>query len=237
MNWTLDIAILLILGLTVFFSVRSGFVKTAMATLSFALAVVITICLLSPVRSALLNTGLADSVTETTETAIKNYITDNKLAGTDDLIAGKSEAFDSLIAVAGIDKDELSQWYSENVKGNADERAQTLASHIAEPAVYALATLISVLLLFFVSRLLLFIVSKILEGVARLPVLKTANKLLGLLLGLVLALVRICLFCVIVNVLIDNAGFLGSDFLLNLDPDKTLLFKLFAGINIFGFFF
>ncbi len=238
MNWILDVIILAILGITVYFSVKNGFVKTALSMLSFALAILAVVCLLSPVRDFMLGTGLADKVEEKTQNVIENYIIDSKLQnGCADLVNGKSEKFNSLLLATGIDRAELADWYAKEVTGDETERCSALAQRVAEPAVYALATLVAVILIFAVARILLAIASRVLDGVARLPVLKSFNKLLGLLLGIVLALVRISLFCMAVNVLVNNAGFMDSDFLANLDTQKTLLFKLFEKIDLFSFFF
>lgn len=238
MNWILDVIVLAILGLTVYFSVKNGFVKTALSMLSFALAVIAVVCLLSPVRSAMLDTGLAEKVTVETEALIENHIVDSKLQnGCSDLVAGKSEWFNGLISVVGIDRAELEEWYGAEVTGDETQRCSMLASRIAEPAVYALATLLAVVIIFVAARILLLIASRVLDGVARLPVLRSFNKLLGLLLGIVLALVRICLFCMAARVLMEHADFLGSDFLAGLDSQKTLLFGLFEKIDLFSFFF
>ena len=68
-----------------------------------------------------------------------------------------------------------------------------------------------------------------------LPVLRTANKGLGIALGAVLALFRVLLFCFIMNFAINHA-FLDNSFISSLEPDNTLLFKFFSEIDVFSFF-
>jgi hypothetical protein len=79
------------------------------------------------------------------------------------------------------------------------------------------------------------IAAYILDKVCKLPILKTANKLLGVLMGVVLALVRIYLFVILMKILIPNGDALGIEMLSDINPDKTLLFKLFYDFNIFQF--
>ena len=60
---------------------------------------------------------------------------------------------------------------------------------------------------------------------------RKANALLGLLLGFVLALVRILLFCAAIN-LISAAAQLGQLDFLVVKPEDTVLYRFFDGIQI-----
>ena len=235
MSWILDICILLILGLTIFFAVKNGFVKTALSTLSFALAVLITACLLNPVRNAFMKTQLAENITAETQNSINDYIKENRFSGVKELIDKKPEEFRALLSAVGIEISDIEEWYETEVKDSDEAQLRDLSRKIAEPAVYAVVTLVSVIVIYICARLVLLILTKILDAVAKLPVLKTANRVLGLLLGIVLAVVRISLFCLIIRVLVDNSEFIGWDFLTAIDTENTLLFRLFEKINIFSF--
>ena len=60
--------------------------------------------------------------------------------------------------------------------------------------------------------------------------------LFGAVLGAVLAVMRVMLFCFIANIIISNAEFLGADALRSIDPQKTLIFAFFSGNRLFSFF-
>lgn len=96
---------------------------------------------------------------------------------------------------------------------------------------------VSMVLIFVLSILLLRMCGKFLTSmVKKLPFVRKANTLLGLLLGFVLALVRILLFCAAVNLVSSAASLLQIDFL-TVNADDTVLYRLFDAIQILKFLF
>ena len=234
MNWILDIAVLAIIGLTMFFAIKNGFIKTLISTASFAICILVTVLFVSPLSNALQNTGIAEKVNATTAESISHYVFDGSLGGVEDLLDGKSEGFNNLLKIAGTDVESVRNWYKSNVSSGEDG-SYKIAEKVSKPIVSVLCTLIAVLILFFGTKLILFFLSRLLDGFARLPVLKSFNRLFGVPLGIVLAAVRVALFCFIVKVLTENSQFIGLDFIKKLDPEKTLIFKFFYRFDLFGF--
>lgn len=234
MTWALDVIIILIIGLTVFFAAKNGFVKTAISAVSFIVAIAVTAAFASPFAEFIRDTAVAKTI----ETATEEQITDILLDGSheiDSVLNGESEEFNTFITIAGLDREELSQWYAQNVV-DAETAESQLAKKIAAPIIDTVAMLVSILLLYIGTQIILSILAFLLDKIARLPVLKSCNKLLGTILGIVLALVRVCLFCFVVEILIENSAFLGSDMIANLKPENTFLYKIFSEIDIFSFF-
>jgi len=240
MNAILDIIILAIAALTIYFAVKNGFVKTLLSASAFLIAVVITVTLFTPVKNAFMGTSAADKVRDRVESTIENILTNNEVENDDEINAllDKKSGADDFFKVlddAGIKREVLKakvdEWKSEagvNLK-------EKLVSYIADPIVNALVTATIVAILFFGSLIIIKIVTYILDKVCRLPVLKTANKLLGIILGVLLALVRIYLFCILVKILLPYGLALDIGIFGAINPDNTLLFKLFYNFNIFGF--
>lgn len=234
MSWTLDLIIIAIFALTVFFATKNGFVKTAISAVSFIVAIVITFCFAGTLADAIKTTTIADKIEAATEQKIEDVILENSISAVE-LIDGKSEAFNMLLAVSGVESGELEEFYN-SLENKSFTPAKRIAKKLSEPIINTVALIISVILLYFGTKILLAIVASVLDKIAKLPILKTYNKLLGVLLGILLAIVRISLFCFVAGVLIKNADFLGSDYISALNPENTLLFKLFSNLNIFGFF-
>ncbi len=237
MSWTLDVIIALIIGLTVYSAAKNGFIKTAISALSFVIAIVLTIALASPVSEYIKQTPVATTVEEATKGKIEEILSESTL-NLDALVDGASEEFNNLAALAGFEKAELSEWFDTTVTDamGLEAAISTLAEKIAEPIIDTVAFIISIIIIFIGSQIILSILSFVLDKIARLPILKSFNKAFGIALGVVLAIVRVCLFCFVVSYLIENASFLNSDFIANLNPDSTLLFKIFSQIDIFSFF-
>ncbi len=234
MSILLDVVIIAIIALTVYFSYKNGFVKTAISAVSFILAVAITAMFASPLADYLKETSVAETVESATEEAITDMLVKDPV-GVEGLLDGKSEEFNKMLALARLDRNELSAWYAQNV-ADSELGESALATRIAEPMVDIIAMIIAIAILFIGTQILLSIAAFFLNKIASLPILRTANKGLGLVVGVVLALLRVCLFCYVMTVLIENAQFIGSSFISGLDPDSTLFFKIFSSIDIFAFF-
>ncbi len=234
MSILLDIIIVAIIALTIYFAFKNGFVKTAISALSFLLAIAVTAAFASPLADFLKETAVAETVEAATEQVITDALAKDPI-GINGLLEGKSEEFNNLLTLAQIDRSELAAWYSSNI-ANAESGEVMLAKRIAAPMVDIIATLIAIIVLYIGTQVILSIAAFILNKIASLPILRTANKGLGLAVGVVLALFRVCLFCFVMNLLIENALFLGNGFISSLNPESTLLFKFFSNIDIFAFF-
>lgn len=234
MTWTLDIIIVLIIGLTIFFAAKNGFIKTAISAVSFIIAIAITAAFASPFAEIIKETSVAQSIESATEEQITDIILDGSYE-IDALLNGDSNEFNAFVAIAGIDRAELDSWFSETVV-DTETAESALAKRIAAPIIDTVAMLVAILVLYIGAQIVLAIIAFILDKVANLPVLHSCNKLLGIVLGVVLAFIRVCLFCFVVKILIENSAFLGNDIIESLQPEKTLLYKIFSNIDIFSFF-
>ena len=232
MSWTLDIIIILIVSLTVYFAAKNGFVKTAISASSFIIAILLTAILTTPVAEAIKASPLAATVRNATEDRIESILLEGSYE-ISSLLEGESEEFNKLLAVARIDKDDLMEKY---VSMDPDKVAYNLAVEISNPIIDTVAIIVAIIIIYIGTQIILSVVSFILDKVCRLPVLKSCNKFLGIVVGVVLALLRACLFCFVIKILMENADFLGSSFIAGLAPEKTLLFKTFSEIDIFSFF-
>lgn len=243
MSWILDIIIALIIGLTIYFSVKNGLIKTAISACSFIVALLITVIFSSTLAETLKETSIAHSIQESTEQKIVDIITESSYS-IEDLVKGSSDEFNTMLILAGMDNEDVAEIAGDMILSSittpSDSIAQTFASNIAkqisEPIIDLIATLLAVIILFFGCQIVLWIVSLVLDLIAKLPIISTFNKGGGLIVGIILAFIRVCLFCFIVDVLIENSSFLGVDLISNLHPERTVLFNFFHNIDIFEFF-
>lgn len=241
MTWSLDVIIILIAAITIFFAAKNGFVKTLISALSFVIAIAITVTFAQPLSQTFKETAMAETIKEVTEEKITDYLL-NSGEGSRNfgaLLGGENQGFNEFIGVAGFDASALNEWFTENVfdlEAAYNEAIRAMAEKIAQPIIDTMALLLAIVVLFFGTRIVIMIVAKILDVIACLPVLKKCNKILGIILGIVLAFARICLFCFAISVVIENAEFLGSNIIESLKPDNTILYKFFSEIDIFSFF-
>lgn len=162
-----DLIVLLLVGVTTFIGYKRGFVKTAFGMLSFLIAVIIATTFYKLLATQLINnTKIDDWIYDT----ISQKIEDNTVDSND------RQLDDSIFILENL---------PEKIKDELDiEGTKTRAkSFIAEKAVNIGMNLISFVIIYVVSRIGLIIACFALDLVAKLPVLKQANEILGLIFG------------------------------------------------------
>ena len=75
MSAILDILIVVIIGVTILFAVKNGFVKTVLSAASFLIALVVAFLFVSPVRDAFLESGMAVKVRSAVDESITSFVT------------------------------------------------------------------------------------------------------------------------------------------------------------------
>ncbi len=230
MGWLLDLTILVIIGGTVYAAYKRGFVKTLISACSFLIAVLLTSLLASPLTEFLKDAAVAEMVENATEQKIITILDENSMEPKD-LFEGRSEEFNKLSSFSGVDKEEFLEEQNEK----RDALIEKVAKTLAVPIVHSFASTLSVIIIYFGVRIGLAIGGIFLDKVANLPILKTVNKTFGILLGIVLAIFRVLLFCFIVKILIEVGGFIGNEFLMTLDSGDAVFFNWFAQNNLFSF--
>lgn len=238
MNVLLDIAIVLILALSVVSAAKKGFFKTLLSGTAFLLAVIVTLIFVAPLRDAMLGSGLhtgiregiRDSVHETVSSAVGHAVEDGQNTVT---AIFESEKLTSVIKAVGIDPDELRQSLDlhDTAEAAITKLADDLTVGLARLAVGALAAII----LLVGSYIALKLLAVLLTAVCQLPLLKQANSLLGLLLGGVLGLIRVLMFVSVIRMLLPVMQTSGSAFLSAVDPARTLLFAFFENLDLLSF--
>lgn len=231
MSLILDLALLLIAGLTIFFAVKNGFVKTLLSAASTLIALLIVFLFTAPLAEALEQTSLASSIRTGTESFLDQLVEEQHADDSYELASDRESALYPLLENIGIDGERFHRWAAEQENTAREQFHEHLVTYIADHVTPLLLRALSVILLFFGSFLVLKLLSFLLTGIVeRIPFVREANHLLGLVLGILLALVRVFLFCAVLRVLLDAASLAGWSALSWLNPEQTILFRLLGNI-------
>ncbi|MEG1743384.1 MAG: CvpA family protein [Clostridia bacterium] len=236
MSAILDIIIIIIVALTMFFAAKNGFIKTLFTGTSFFIAILVAYLLLTPTKQLFIDSSLANSAKSSLSTTLAGFVE----SGTDDFDPNQlieNENFKTLINVFGIDEADLSQKVTEWRKDNTEHFREYLVDYVSEPIINSVVTVLAFLILFLGTLLICKLVTYILDRVFTLPVLKQANKLLGVILGIVIAAVRVYLFCALLDLIIPFGTQLGWKFVSDLKVGDTLIYQWFHVHNLFSAFF
>ena len=230
----LDLIILAITGLTIYFAYRNGFVKTVLSALSFLIALVVALVLRAPVTSLLEQTPLADGMTNGVESAL-NAMTESTEESLASLIRNSGSTLHSALDSIGVENESLEEWLSTMENQSNEGLLSPLAEKIAPKIGHVVLSVVSFIVLFFLTLVLVKILSSLLTGLTeRIAALRFANKTLGVIIGIVLAAVRVLLFCVIAQFLLNQSGLIGWKVLSEIHPENTILFRFITNLILPG---
>lgn len=235
MNILVDLIILVIAVLTIVMAAKRGFIKTVVSAASSLIALIMVACFTGLLAGALVSTPLGDAVYGGVENFVEGLTEKTSIT---ELAQDSDSALYSAMDTLGVDTEDFSEWVEDHLAEEEDKLQKKIVNYIADPVTSLVMRALSTLILFFGTVLLLKLFGKLLTGIVeKIPVIRTFNTLLGLLLGVLLAFVRVLIFCAVVSVIATVATAIGWDFFASLDPEETILFRLFDAIQILKFLF
>lgn len=231
MSAILDIILVLIIGLSIFFAARNGFIKTLLNFSSVIVAIIVVALFSSGFEAKLLESSAAKSVRNAIDTRLAEIVS-SKTDDYDPNEVKEQNKFSELLEIVGIDGEEFTRDWESWTDLRTDELRDKLVNYVADPLMKGIAALISFVVLFFGTIIALKIITFVLDKIFALPVLHAANTLLGGVLGVFLAWLRASTFVYIVNLLLPYLQAKDITLLAKIDPAKTVVFQWFENIDI-----
>ncbi len=238
MNAIIDIIIAIIMVVTVVVAKQKGFVKTMLGTLGFSLALSIAMAAHAPVADMLRDGTVGDKMEELVHSAVDNTVNE----GNRDTLFKETDGNDSqvehLFVLFGAEEEyeEIDNTYRGFYDMDVEEIRTYLKDFITMPGADLCCKVLAFLIIFVIARIIIKIAEIVLDKVVALPVLKQANKILGVIAGFVLGVFRVFLFCSVMQIILPIASGLGIDWLASVSPDNSVLYALFESANFFTYF-
>lgn len=244
MNIILDVIVVIIAVLSIVIAAKKGFFRTLLSGTAFLLSLVLTIALVSPVRTALIKTsiyeGAKQSITEWINDTAMRAVQNAEEGASDTLTQATAgnEDFASILSSLGIDLEAIKEQITQNSSEGVEASVKAFAEDIGSKVAMALVSFIAALLLFVVLYVIIQLISKFIESVIKkFPVLKVADGVLGSVLGAIFGLVRIFAFVSLMHLAMPYLQASSNEFIAAVSPQNTLLFNIFYNINLFAFLF
>lgn len=146
------------------------------------------------------------------------------------------EAFVSLLERFGIDLDALAQKYAGIVDGSSEEVGE-MTNAIASPMAMATASVLAFLAIFIGTLLVCFLLIRLVDLICQLPVLKTANRLLGALVGCLSGLLYIWIFAAVALLIIWTVTATTDSLIFQNTVENSFILKHFVDFNPIAAFF
>lgn len=217
MNYSiiLDIALVLILGVSTWIAAKKGIFKSVYKLFSIVLTIIAVVLLSGPVGNMVESSGLGIKIDQMVYTG--------------------------LIADKEYDKDlgkMVSTGEEENVSGLPEfvsDAVSTAAESAVVPAISEIVKkLVCAIIIYLVARLLLFLIFLFIDGMFKLPLLKSANKLLGAVVGLISGLLIVYIVCGIASLNVQYSAvireIIDGTYLVKYFYDQNYLMNLFINL-------
>ena len=120
------------------------------------------------------------------------------------------------------------------VGSSGDEAISTVSHAIAEPIVNVISTAVAFLGIFFVVTIVLTLITFVIGLFFELPMLKQANSLGGLVLGVIISAVIVLVYCPLVSTLVTAMGSISPDLFGAQVIDRTLIVKFVSEHDMVG---
>ncbi|MBR5809674.1 MAG: CvpA family protein [Clostridia bacterium] len=196
MVYVLDIILVAVMVFFVMMSAKKGFISASKNIITLILTVTLLASMQGVVLEALQNSPLGDNVKKmVSQNVTKTYQAENLPEETDTTDTEKSIMICQAMSLPAFltNSIEATIYEMSEIKNNVMEV-------ITDSLTLLIMRIIALILLFILVRIFVFLAVKILESLFGLPGLKTINKTLGAVIGIVNALLVIYIICGAVSV-------------------------------------
>ncbi|HOO25503.1 MAG TPA: CvpA family protein [Clostridiales bacterium] len=199
-----DFALILIFLASVIYGISKGFVKSIMGILAAIVSFYLAYTLSPILAPKIYDMFFSQRVTEAIQAQISQSSSSVDIAAQALAVINSLPKF--LVSLAnsiGLGVEEIGEKISSAGKGGED-LAIHLANSVAHPVATAVLQVVLFIVLLFVLRLSLLVLIRVIDKIFDLPVLKSANKLLGGLLGVFKGLFAVYVICLLAGLFVGR---------------------------------
>ena len=199
MGIILDLLIVLIVAVFVFFSAKKGFVKTAIELVGFFLAVQISFFLGGFLADQIYDRAVSPALTN----SIEEKVTASELKTTEDAVNAVWDNLPEFVTSTagnfGVSRQSVVLSFKSSATNSASAVA-TATDEIAKPIIVNIIKVILYVVLFSVLSILIKWLAHILNKIFKVSIIGKLNAFLGGFLGLLKGLVIVTAFCILISV-------------------------------------
>lgn len=211
---------------------KRGFVKNVLKLICFVLSVVIAVTLCPMVSSFIADNWLDAKISDL---VYEQVISLSQREGGEkfdiaSLFETEQEDFMALLERFGVDAEKLAEDFK-NITEGTEETVRELADTVSTSIVNAISSVLAFVLLFVAAMIVLSLIAMLLDLVARLPVLKQLNAILGFLCGIVIAVAFVFVFSTVSVYLLEKLYAIFPETIPANIQEESFVLKNFSGID------
>ncbi len=203
MSILIDFLALAIIAICVFIGYKKGFIKSVMGLVSLIVSIIIAINFYGAaagfIKERFVEPYFVDQASDKFSAMMKRG---SEVVEPEEIFEEKPADLVNTSARFGINIDDIKDFYEKEIKGMFDPDdiesiSDEISRHIVDATVTTVSTVLGFIVVFIASMIVLSLLQWLLNFIFKLPVLKTANKLFGIIFG---ALKGVLLVMVLVNI-------------------------------------
>lgn len=231
MSLFLDLILIAVFAVTIISAYNNGFFKSAMNLASSLIAVLVaytaTPALSRVIYDKLLHNSLSD--------ALANTIASMTKTGSDAIydlsrLLDNSQ-FATIVEKYGADMSKITNLI-ERTADTSYTGVTTVARAVADPVATTLSTVIAFAIVFFVAFTVLLVFTAIMGNIFRLPVLRKMDKALGLVFGILCAVITVFVIAMLAEPCLASLSVIAPKIISPTLFENSILLKLFAEYNL-----
>ena len=232
MSLVFDLVILAVCVTAIVLGAKRGFIKSVMGVCTLiaalCLAYAFTPTLAGYIRTSAPLVNISESIGDTIKSLSR---TEEGGYNLEKMFDDMPDAFQQILHRYGADEHELA---GEIVTEEAATEAvvDALAKDIADPVVNVISRVVAFLAIFVAAVVVLKLLTLLLDLLFQLPVLKTANTMLGLVVGIVIAFFWIMVLCPLSITLIRALSSISPDLFNESVIENSVILSIFENNNI-----
>ena len=218
MSIIIDLAIVLIMALCIFFGYRKGLIGVAFKILSFLIAFIVAITLSYPISNFIINnTEIATGL----ETSIQGKFVSE---------TGEPVDIDQEAEIKA--EDSFSQEILNSINGTANDMKNQTVQVVSHNLALLIVRAVVSIGLFIITKFILFFFRKIAETIAEIPIIKQFNKAGGIIYGVIKGLLVVYVILALASLLaptLNNTDLIVSinkSFIGNMMYNNNILLKI-----------
>ena len=231
MHIIIDVILIAVFVSTVINGYRIGFIKSLISVCKFFISIAIAFALASHVGALISEKVVYEPVLSVVTDKVED------VAGTVNEEADLSEIFDKLpdsvklfVSYDEDAQDKINGAISDGII--SDESISELSHSIASGISGVISSIIAFLAVFAISMIALTILAFVLDKIFTLPVLKQANKLLGLIFGVFYGAFNVFAVCTVITLILHLIGVNSPELSAEAMKDRTVVYSLVENVDM-----
>lgn len=227
MSFLLDVVLIGICIAIVVVSAKRGFVRSLLGLVSKIVALIVAYTFTPALAEFLKTEYFMDSVVSKIQTTLRPYVFINGEYDFSGLSENLPKTVSDLLERYNVTPEAVLESVAPS-QSQGEAALESVSRAIADPVVTMISTALAFLLIFFVTCFVLWIVTAIINSAFKLPVLRTANTVMGFVFGVCSAVLVIVAYSSVMSALVSSLGAISPKWFGEDVIERTLLVRFFS---------